>query len=263
MAAERETVDRLIAAHLAKQTGAVLLPIDSEHSAVFQSMTAGRQGEVSKVFLTASGGPFRTWTAEQMANATVEDALRHPTWKMGPKITIDSATMMNKALEIIEARWLFNVPAEKIDVIIHPQSIIHSMVQFVDGSVKAQMSRPDMRLPIMYALTWPERMAAPFQTGGINDIFSLTFEKADAETFRHLSLAYEAIAKGGGAPCVLNASNEVAVELFLNNKISFTGMQKMSETALSHISAGVPVNITDYLALDSETRAYCQTMNIK
>lgn len=241
---------------------AAIIPIDSEHSAIMQCLQGESSAAIEKIILTASGGPFRGFNQEQLQNVSLKQALAHPVWSMGNKITIDSATMMNKGFEVIEARWLFNVPAEKIDVVIHPQSIIHSMVQFVDGSVKAQMSRPDMRLPIMYALTWPERIAAPFQTNGINDIFSLTFEKADFKTFRHLSLAYEAIAKGGGAPCVLNASNEVAVELFLNNKISFTGMQKMSETALCHISAGVPGSIADYLALDNETRAYCQTLNI-
>jgi len=242
---------------------AAIIPIDSEHSAIMQCLQGESSTAIEKIILTASGGPFRGFSKDQLQNVTLKQALAHPVWSMGNKITIDSATMMNKGFEVIEARWLFNVPAEKIDVIIHPQSIIHSMVQFTDGSVKAQMSRPDMRLPIMYALTWPERIAAPFQTGGINDIFSLTFEKADTETFRHLSLAYEAIKNGGGAPCVLNASNEVAVELFLNDKISFTGMQKMSETAMSHISAGVPGSIADYLALDNETRAYCQTLNIK
>ncbi|MGD9492512.1 MAG: 1-deoxy-D-xylulose-5-phosphate reductoisomerase [Bacteroidales bacterium] len=250
-------------AKTAIENRAAIIPIDSEHSAIMQCLQGESSAAIEKIILTASGGPFRGFKKDQLENVTLKQALAHPVWSMGNKITIDSATMMNKGFEVIEARWLFNVPAKKIDVVIHPQSIIHSMVQFVDGSVKAQMSRPDMRLPIMYALTWPERMAAPFQTSGINDIFSLTFEKADSETFQHLSMAYEAIAKGGGAPCVLNASNEVAVGLFLNNQISFTGMQKMSEAALTHISAGMPASIADYLALDSETRAYCQTLNIK
>lgn len=242
---------------------AAIIPIDSEHSAIMQCLQGESSATIEKIILTASGGPFRGFNMDQLQTVTREQALAHPVWSMGNKISIDSATMMNKGFEVIEARWLFNVPAEKIDVVIHPQSIIHSMVQFVDGSVKAQMSRPDMRLPILYALTWPERIAAPFQTEGIKDIWSLTFEKADSTTFCHLQFAFEALKKGGGAPCVLNASNEVAVELFLNNKISFTGMQKMSESALNNISAGVPASIEEYLALDLETRAYCQTLNLK
>lgn len=240
---------------------APIIPIDSEHSAIMQCLQGESSASIEKIILTASGGPFRGFNKDQLQHVTLQQALAHPVWSMGNKITIDSATMMNKGFEVIEARWLFNIPAEKIDVVVHPQSIIHSMVQFVDGSVKAQMSRPDMRLPILYALTWPERVPAPFQTNGIKDIFSLTFEKADTETFRHLSLAFEAIKTGGGAPCVLNASNEIAVDLFLQNKISFLDMQQMSEAALSKIAAGAIGSIEEYIALDAETRIFCQTLN--
>jgi len=243
------------------ENNAPIIPIDSEHSAIMQCLQGEATSTVEKIILTASGGPFRGFNTTQLQHVTVKEALAHPVWTMGNKITIDSATMMNKGFEVIEARWLFNIPAEKIDVVIHPQSIIHSMVQFVDGSIKAQMSRPDMRLPILYALTWPERVPAPFQTSGIKDIHTLTFEKADTETFRHLSMAYEAIIAGGGAPCVLNASNEIAVQLFLNNKLSFTGMQKMSEEAMNQIKNTSVRSVEDYLRLDQETRTFCQSLN--
>ena len=206
---------------LARKTGARLLPIDSEHSAVFQSMAAGRPAEVHKIYLTASGGPFRTWTAEQMAEATLEDALRHPTWSMGPKITIDSATMMNKALEIVEAAWLFGLPAERIEVLVHPESIIHSMVEFVDGSVVAQLGSPDMRTPIQYALTWPERLEGVSRRLDFASLRRLNFEPPDVERFPALALGYEVVRAGGTAGAVMNAANEAAVEAFQQRRIPF------------------------------------------
>jgi len=246
---------------LAIENKAAVIPIDSEHSAIMQCLQGEDTSTIEKIILTASGGPFRGYSAEQLNSVTIQQALAHPVWSMGNKITIDSATLMNKGFEVIETRWLFNIPATKIDVITHPQSIVHSMVQFVDGSVKAQMSKPDMRLPILYALTWPERVAAPFQTSGIDGIQSLTFEKTDTKTFRHLAMAYEALEAGGGMPCVLNASNEIAVQKFLHNQISFTGMQKMSESAMKNMAHSKPLSIEDYIRIDQETRTYCQSLN--
>jgi len=243
------------------ESRAAIIPIDSEHSAIMQCLQGEASSAMEKIILTASGGPFRGFSTDQLQNVTLNQALAHPVWSMGNKITIDSATLMNKGFEVIETRWLFNIPATKIDVITHPQSIVHSMVQFVDGSVKAQMSKPDMRLPILYALTWPERVAAPFQTSGIDGIQSLTFEKTDTKTFRHLAMAYEALEAGGGMPCVLNASNEIAVQKFLHNQISFTGMQKMSESAMKNMAHSKPLSIEDYIRIDQETRTYCQSLN--
>ncbi len=217
---------------LARQTGAQLLPIDSEHSAIFQAMTAGRPAEVHQVFLTASGGPFRTWTSEQMAKATVEDALRHPTWKMGPKITIDSATMMNKALEIIEARWLFGLPVDSIEVLVHPESIIHSMVEFCDGSVIAQLGTPDMRTPIQYSLTYPQRHAGCATRLDFTTIRRLNFEPPDMERFPALRLGYEVARAGGTAGAVFNAANEAAVEAFLGRRIAFGRIVELIERVL-------------------------------
>lgn len=209
-----------------------LLPIDSEHSAVFQAMAAGRRAEVRKVYLTASGGPFRTWTAEQMASARPADALRHPTWSMGPKITIDSATMMNKALEIIEARWLFGLDADSIEVLIHPESIIHSMVEFRDGSVIAQLGTPDMRTPIQYALTWPERLEGCARRLDLSTIRRLNFEPPDMRRFPALRLGFEVARTGGTAGAVLNAANEAAVEAFRGNRILFGRIVELVERVL-------------------------------
>ncbi|MCZ6573927.1 MAG: 1-deoxy-D-xylulose-5-phosphate reductoisomerase [Planctomycetota bacterium] len=205
----------------ARKTGARILPVDSEHSAIFQCLRAGRPGEVRRVVLTASGGPFRTWSREQMARATPADALRHPTWSMGPKITVDSATLMNKALEIVEARWLFDLRPEQIDVVVHPQSMVHSMVEFVDGSVVAQMGPPDMELPIQYALTYPERRKADRPGFRTEDFSALTFEDPDRERFPALGLGEQAARAGGTAGAVLNAANEVAVQRFLDGEIPF------------------------------------------
>jgi 1-deoxy-D-xylulose-5-phosphate reductoisomerase len=207
---------------LARVTGATLLPVDSEHSAIFQALQAGRRSEVRRVILTASGGPFRQWSVDQMRHATVTEALAHPTWDMGPKITIDSATMMNKALEIIEARWLFDLEPEQIDVVIHPQSMVHSFVEFVDGSVVAQMSPPDMRLPIQLALTWPHRAPSISEQMDWTGAFQLNFEPADFERFEALELGMQAARTGGTAGAVLNAANESAVAGFLDGHISFT-----------------------------------------
>jgi len=217
---------------LAEKTGARLLPIDSEHSAVFQAMSAGRQSEVHKVFLTASGGPFRSWSAEQMAQATVEDALRHPTWNMGPKITIDSATMMNKALEIVEATWLFGLDPDSIEVLIHPESIIHSMVEFCDGSVVAQLGTPDMRTPIQYALTWPERRAGCARRLDFGAIRRLNFEPPDFERFPALKMGFEVARMGGAAGAVLNAANEAAVEAFQRGRITFGQIVELTRRVL-------------------------------
>ncbi len=217
---------------LARQTGATLLPIDSEHSAIFQAMNAGRRNEVRKVYLTASGGPFRTWSAEQIAGASLADALRHPTWNMGPKITIDSATMMNKALEIIEARWLFDLDVDSIEVLIHPESIIHSMVEFCDGSVIAQLGTPDMRTPIQYALTYPERREACGSRLDFSTLRRLNFEPPDLERFPALRLGYDVARAGGTAGAVFNAANEAAVEAFREGVIPFGRIIELVERVL-------------------------------
>ncbi len=206
---------------LARQTGARLLPVDSEHSAVFQALQAGRREEVRRVVLTASGGPFRTYSQEQLAQVTVADALAHPTWDMGPKVTVDSATLMNKALEIIEARWLFDLDPDQITVMIHPQSVVHSLVEYIDGSVIAQLSPPDMRLPIQYALTWPERRSGPAEKLDWGQVLHLDFEPPDLERFEALALGLEAARAGGTVGAVLNAANETAVAAFLEGKLPF------------------------------------------
>ena len=207
---------------LARRTGAVILPVDSEHSAIHQALLAGHPDEVRRIVLTASGGPFRTRPRESLADVTPAEALRHPTWSMGPKITVDSATMMNKALELVEARWLFGVPAEKLAVLVHPQSIVHSLVEFVDGSVLAQLSPPDMRLPIQYALTHPHRTAGPARRLDFTQAMTLAFEPPDVDRFPAVRLGHEAAARGGTAGCVLNAANEEAVGGFLAGRIRFT-----------------------------------------
>ena len=219
---------------LAARRGASVLPIDSEHSAIFQAMASGRAGEVERVVLTASGGPFRGKTAAELANVTVEEALRHPTWRMGPKITIDSATLMNKALEIIEARWLFGLPPERIEVIIHPESMIHSFVEFTDGSVVAQLSPPDMRLPIQYALTYPERVSGPARRLNWKELGAWHFEQPDLGTFPAVQLGYEVARRGGTCGAVLNAANEEAVSRFLNGQIRFLDISRACQEVLAH-----------------------------
>jgi len=217
---------------LAEERGGKLLPVDSEHSAVFQALECGRREEVRRIILTASGGPFRKHTKEQLNSVTVADALAHPTWDMGAKITIDSATMMNKALEMIEARWLFDLPAEKIDVVVHPQSVVHSLVEFVDGSVIAQLSPPDMKLPIQYALTWPDRCESPAEKLDITKAMSLDFEPPDEDRFPALRLGRQAARDGGTAGAVLNAANEAAVAAFLDGQIRFTDIAPACEAVL-------------------------------
>jgi 1-deoxy-D-xylulose-5-phosphate reductoisomerase len=219
---------------LAEKTGAKVLPVDSEHSAVFQCLQAGKRSEVRRIILTASGGPFRNFTAEQLARVTVEQALAHPTWDMGPKITIDSATMMNKALEIVEARWLFDVPTEQIDVVVHPQSVVHSLIEFIDGSTMAQLSPPDMRLPIQYALYYPERTEGVSPKLDFAQCSRLDFEPADAERFPALGLGYEAARTGGTTGAVLNAANEEAVSSFLAGELDFAEIVPVCRSIVEH-----------------------------
>ena len=232
-----------------------IVPIDSEHSAIFQCLVGENENSVEKLILTASGGAFRDTPKDDLRLAKAADALRHPTWKMGAKITIDSATMMNKGFEVIEARWLFDIPIDKIEVIIHPQSIVHSMVQFCDGSIKAQLGQPDMRHPIQYALTFPDRLNAQVERANLADIHQLTFEKPDYEKFRNLRLAYDALRRGGNIPCILNAANEVAVDAFLKGKIGFFAMSDIIEQTISETAFISSPTLDDYIATDREARA--------
>lgn len=232
-----------------------IVPIDSEHSAIFQCLVGENENSVEKLILTASGGAFRDTSKDDLRLATAADALRHPTWKMGAKITIDSATMMNKGFEVIEARWLFDIPIDKIEVIIHPQSIVHSMVQFCDGSIKAQLGQPDMRHPIQYALTFPDRLNAQVKRANLADIHQLTFEKPDYKKFRNLGLAYDALRRGGNIPCILNAANEVAVDAFLKGKIGFFAMSDIIEQTISETAFISSPTLDDYIATDREARA--------
>jgi len=237
-----------------KKNGGVILPVDSEHSAVFQAMQSGSKEEVNKIILTASGGPFRQATVEDILNVTLEQALAHPVWDMGPKITIDSATMMNKAFEIIEARWLFDIPVEKIEVLIHPESIVHSIVEFVDGSMIAQLGQPDMCLPIQYALTYPERVAGIARALRLEEIGTLTFEKPNLQTFRALSLGYEVARTGGTAPVVFNAANEAAVEEFLAGRIKFVNIIEIIENCLNRHNIKTTVSLEEVIEADAWAR---------
>lgn len=232
-----------------------IVPIDSEHNAIFQCLVGENENSVEKLILTASGGAFRDTPKDDLRLATAADALRHPTWKMGAKITIDSATMMNKGFEVIEAHWLFDIPIGKIEVIIHPQSIVHSMVQFCDGSIKAQLGQPDMRHPIQYALTFPDRLNAQVERANLADIHQLTFERPDYEKFRNLGLAYDALRRGGNIPCILNAANEVAVDAFLKGKIGFFAMSDIIEQTISETAFISSPTLDDYIATDREARA--------
>lgn len=237
--------------------GVHLLPVDSEHSAIFQCLAAGRSiDEVKRLVVTASGGPLRTWSSEAVYNATVEEALNHPTWSMGPKITIDSASLMNKALEVIEADWLFDLPASKIDVIVHPQSIVHSFVEFVDGSVVAQMGPPDMRLPIQYALTWPDRVDGCARAMDWEQLRQMDFEPLDNDRFPAVSLARQVIEVDGAAGAIFNAANEVAVEAFLNRDIPFGRITELVAEAVSGIDAAPVTSIDDVLAADRAARDF-------
>ena len=235
-------------------TGARILPVDSEHSAIFQALRAGRPGETRRVILTASGGPFRSWSAERLAAATPEEALQHPTWSMGRKITVDSATMMNKALEVIEARWLFDLGPDQISVVIHPQSIVHSMVEFIDGSIVAQMGRPDMRLPIQYALTYPERRGPGFGAFQVEDFKDLTFEEPDPERFPALDLGYRAARLGGTAGAIVNAANEVAVERFLDGRIPVLAIADTVGQVLADATIQMEPTLDDIHAADRAAR---------
>ncbi|MDY5192882.1 MAG: 1-deoxy-D-xylulose-5-phosphate reductoisomerase [Bacteroidaceae bacterium] len=232
---------------------APILPVDSEHSAIFQSLM-GETSPVEKIILTASGGPFRTFSKEQLSTVTPAMALKHPNWDMGAKITIDSASMMNKGFEIIEAKWLFDVTPEQIQVVVHPQSIIHSAVQFSDGAVKAQLGVPDMRVPIQLALSYPERISSSFPRLDWWQMQELTFEKPDEEKFRCLHMAYEAIRQGGNAPCILNAANEVVNLAFRQERCSFLDMADIIEHCLTHVPHQESPSLDDYLAIDAETR---------
>lgn len=245
---------------LAKQHNVKILPVDSEHSAIFQCLAGEENNPVEKLILTASGGPFRGKNLQFLADVTRAQALNHPNWVMGAKITIDSASLMNKGLEVIEARWLFDVSFEQIDVVVHPQSIIHSMVQFEDGSIKAQMGLPDMRLPIQYALTYPQRIKNAFKRFDFTDYPNLSFEKPDLDTFRNLALAYEALNQGGNMPCIINAANEVAVAGFLADRLSFLTMTTVIETCMQKISFIKKPGLDDYLNTDKETRILAQNL---
>lgn len=239
---------------LAKQYGVNILPVDSEHSAIFQCLVGEFHNPIEKIYLTASGGPFRGWKKEDLLKVSKQQALKHPNWEMGAKITIDSASLMNKGLEVIEAKWLFGLKSEEIDVIVHPQSIIHSIVQFNDGSMKAQMGLPDMKLPIQYALAYPQRIPSDFPRFNFMNYPNLTFEKADTNTFRNLSLAYKAMEKGGNMACILNAANEVVVEAFLKDKIGFLEMSDIIESCMEKSTFVLDPKYDDFVESNSESR---------
>lgn len=242
--------------NLAKKYGAEILPVDSEHSAIFQCLIGEDRNHINKIILTASGGPFLHKKKEELASVTIEEALNHPNWKMGNKITIDSATMMNKGLELIEAFWLFQLPKEKIEIIIHPQSVIHSMVEFVDGSLKAQLSSPDMKLPILFALSYPSRFDYSGVTTNLKKIENLTFFEPDFDKFVCLKIAYDVISEGGTSPCILNAANEIAVDSFLKGKIKFTQIPELIETALNKTEKKNIFELDDIFETDFKTREF-------
>ncbi len=239
---------------LCQEYNVQIYPVDSEHSAIFQCLVGEAYNPIEKIYLTASGGPFRGWAKEKLQKIKKEQALKHPNWEMGAKITIDSATLMNKGLEVIEAKWLFDLKAEQIEVVVHPQSIIHSAVQFEDGSIKAQLGIPDMKLPIQYALGFPERLKNTFKRFNFMDYPNLTFEKPDAKTFRNLQLAYNAMEKGGNMPCILNAANEIAVAAFLQDKIGFLNMSDLIADCMEKITFVSNPTLEDYIATDEATR---------
>lgn len=245
---------------LAQQYHAPILPVDSEHSAIFQSLVGEDYSEIEKILLTASGGPFRTYTLDQMRQVTAAEALRHPNWDMGAKITIDSSTMMNKGFEVIEAKWLFGVPVDKIEVLIHPQSIVHSAVQFTDGAIKAQLGAPDMRLPIQYALSFPERLASDFPRVEWTQMTQLTFEQPDLQRFPNLQLAYEAMRKGGTTPCVLNAANEVVNLAFRQDRCGFLQMSEIIAETMNKTPFIATPTYEDYVAIDKEARIKAQEL---
>jgi len=238
----------------ARKRNVALIPVDSEHSAIFQCLVGEEGNLLEKIYLTASGGPFRGKKEKELATVTREQALKHPNWSMGAKITIDSASLMNKGLEVIEPRWLFDLEPRQIDVLVHPQSIIHSIVQFEDGSMKAQMGLPDMKLPIQYALAWPHRVKNRFPRLDFSDFSELSFEKPDRDTFRNLDLAYTALEKAGNMPCILNAANEVVVQAFLDGKIGFMQMPDIISACMQKIAFLPQPSYEDYVSTDEETR---------
>ena len=248
---------------LAKQYDVKIIPVDSEHSAIFQCLTGEALDSVEKIYLTASGGPFRGKDASFLAGVTKNEALKHPNWVMGAKITIDSASLMNKGLEVIEAKWLFGLEADQIDVIVHPQSIIHSLVQFRDGSIKAQMGLPDMKLPIHYALAYPERINSNFKRFDFMEYPELTFCKADSGTFRNLDLAYKALRKGGNMACIVNAANEIVVNAFLNDQIGFLQMSDVIEACMEGVDFIAAPTLNNYLETDQHTRIFAHQLVTK
>lgn len=248
---------------LAKKHGVKIIPVDSEHSAIFQCLVGEENKALEKIYLTASGGPFRGKDREFLANVTKTQALKHPNWVMGAKITIDSASLMNKGLEVIEAKWLFDLEADQIDVIVHPQSIVHSIAQFKDGSMKAQMGVPDMKLPIHYALAYPERISTDFKRFNFLEYPELTFYPADNETFRNLDLAYTALRKGGNMPCIINAANEVVVNAFLQDKIGFLEMSEVIEKCMEGIAFIEAPGLENYLETDQHTRIFANQLVTK
>ena len=245
---------------LAFENGVNIYPVDSEHSAIFQCLVGEFDNKVEKIYLTASGGPFRGKTKNDLLNVTREQALKHPNWTMGAKVTIDSATLMNKGLEVIEAKWLFNLKPEQIDVVVHPQSIIHSIVQFEDGSMKAQMGLPDMKLPIHYAFSYPSRIKTNFPRFDFMNYPKLTFEKPDTKTFTNLALAFDALKKGGNMPCILNAANEVAVDAFINDKIKFLQIAELVENTLEKSTFKNNLSYDQYVETDMQARITAKSL---
>lgn len=239
---------------LSREHGADIVPVDSEHSAIFQCLQGESKAEMSKIILTASGGPFRTLSKERLDSVTPGDALKHPNWDMGAKVTIDSASMMNKGFEMIEARWLFDCPPERIEVVVHPQSIVHSMVEYQDGSVKAQLGVPDMHTPIRYALSYPHRLPTKARKMRLEDYASLTFERPDLDKFPLLGYAFEAISRGGTMPCILNAANEIAVQRFLENRIRFTAMSEVARLTMQRVAVSDTPDLETLVATNSEAR---------
>ncbi|MFC5272242.1 1-deoxy-D-xylulose-5-phosphate reductoisomerase [Adhaeribacter terreus] len=248
---------------LAREKGVNIYPVDSEHSAIFQCLAGEFHNPIEKIILTASGGPFRGKNKTFLETVTKAQALKHPNWTMGAKITIDSASLMNKGLEVIEAKWLFGLRNEQIEVVVHPQSIIHSLVQFEDGSMKAQMGLPDMKLPIQYAMGYPNRLKSDFPRFDFRNFSQLTFEQPDLETFRNLQLAYDALAKGGNAPCVLNAANEIAVAAFLNDELGFLQMPDLIESCMAKVAYIARPSLEDYVQTDAETRRLAKELKVK